>query len=143
MTRLGAVDGLVPWMDVRCRMLVMVFFAAYSAGPDMGPTFGADYGGDDYNVTSWNTPKSKAADNYKASALACEAYCDADPKCCAWTCETARSATAPDRLPACMHWLNSTYLDRPVTPQTAHLALVKRRWSPSPSRRLTDGPTRQ
>lgn len=68
-------------------MLVTVFLAAYAAGPDMGPTFGADYAGDDYNVTSWNTPKSGAANNYKASALACEAYCNADPKCCAWTCE--------------------------------------------------------
>eukprot|EP01043_Picozoa_sp_COSAG02_P034895 COSAG02_NODE_2465_length_8785_cov_21.743610_11_plen_90_part_00 len=68
-------------------MLVTVFLAAYAAGPDMGPTFGADYAGGDYNVTSWNTPKSGAANNYKASALACEAYCNADPKCCAWTCE--------------------------------------------------------
>ena len=69
-------------------MFVTVFLAAYAAGPDMGPTNGADYAGMDYNVTQWNTPKSKSADNYKSSALACEAYCDADPKCCAWTCET-------------------------------------------------------
>jgi hypothetical protein len=71
-------------------MLATLLAAAASssllaAGPDMGPTFGTDYAGQDYNVTSWDTPKSKAADNYKSSALACEAYCAADPKCCAWT----------------------------------------------------------
>ena len=54
-------------------------------GPDMGPTLGADYAGSDYNITLWNTPASKAANNYKSSALACGAYCAADPKCCAWT----------------------------------------------------------
>jgi hypothetical protein len=72
------------------EMLATLLAAAASssllaAGPDMGPTFGTDYAGQDYNVTNWNTPKSKAADNYKSSALACEAYCAADPKCCAWT----------------------------------------------------------
>ena len=25
-----------------------------AAGPDMGPTLGADYAGMDYNITSWN-----------------------------------------------------------------------------------------
>lgn len=80
-------------------MLVTVFLAAYAAGPDMGPTFGADYAGDDYNVTQWNTPKSGAADNYKASALACEAYCNADPQCCSWTCEFP-AASQPADLPS-------------------------------------------
>eukprot|EP01051_Picozoa_sp_SAG22_P007695 SAG22_NODE_550_length_9202_cov_30.666484_10_plen_128_part_00 len=52
---------------------------------DMGPTFGADYAGDDYNCTPWNTPKSGSANNYAAAAMVCESYCLADVKCCAWT----------------------------------------------------------
>ena len=115
----GAVfyGGWLVWaLDVRCRMLVALVLAAYSAGPDMGPTYGADYAGQDYNVTSWNTPKSKSADNYKASALACEAYCDADPKCCAWTCESPTSNCVA--LPMLWmgnpsHWLHSRHSDLP------------------------------
>ena len=121
-------------------MFVTVFLAAYAAGPDMGPTNGADYAGMDYNVTQWNTPKSKSADNYKSSALACEAYCDADPKCCAWTCETdapythrpARSAPT-SRLhlgphPVVVADRSQTRGQRcAVPPQTARLALAKRR----------------
>ena len=38
-----------------------------AAGPDMGPTRGADYAGLDYNITNWNTPASKAADDYKSA----------------------------------------------------------------------------
>ena len=30
-----------------------------------GPINGADYAGDDYNVTNWDTPKSGAANNYE------------------------------------------------------------------------------
>ena len=52
---------------------------------DMGPTYQADYAGADYNVTSWSSPPSASANNYEAPAMACKAYCDADPKCCAWT----------------------------------------------------------
>jgi hypothetical protein len=59
--------------------------ATVAAAIDMGPTFGKDYAGDDYNVTEWHSPSSKAADNYKSAALECKAYCDADPKCCSWT----------------------------------------------------------
>ena len=33
----------------------------------IGPTFGKDYAGEDYNVTMWHSGKDKAADNYKAS----------------------------------------------------------------------------
>lgn len=59
--------------------------AAIAAAIDMGPTFGKDYAGGDYNVTEWHTPSNRSADHYKESAVACKAVCDADPKCCSWT----------------------------------------------------------
>lgn len=52
---------------------------------DMGPTYGKDYGGADYNITMWHTPPSESANHYESAAKLCEAYCDADPKCCSWT----------------------------------------------------------
>ena len=75
---------------------------AVTAAIDMGPTFGKDYAGQDYNVTSWHSstdkaanhyearivnpdPEPKANPNHEASAKECEAYCLNDPKCCSWT----------------------------------------------------------
>eukprot|EP00756_Hemistasia_phaeocysticola_P052942 Hpha_TRINITY_DN28274_c0_g1::TRINITY_DN28274_c0_g1_i1::g.116785::m.116785 len=55
------------------------------AGLDRGPTYGRDYAGDDYNVTQWSSPESASSNHYQASALQCETYCEADPRCCAWT----------------------------------------------------------
>jgi hypothetical protein len=68
-------------MAAACASMVIGGDMAY----DMGPTFGADYGGDDYNCTLWSTPKSGSVDNYEAAAMACENLCVADEKCCAWT----------------------------------------------------------
>eukprot|EP00664_Eupelagonemidae_sp_cell27_P002015 gene2015-8186_t len=72
--------------------------AAAAAAYDMGPTFGEDYGGRDYNVTAWRSGPDRAADHYRASALECEAYCAADAGCCAWTahCLAPRAVTGPD-----------------------------------------------
>lgn len=66
-------------------MATLSVIGVASASYDMGPSFGADYGGDDYNCTMWNTPESGAANNYEVAALACEQHCLADEMCCAWT----------------------------------------------------------
>lgn len=64
--------------------------------PPVGPVYGRDYAGRDYNVTHWNSPPSKSANHYEAAALECEALCEADPACCAWTYVTPG---APDMDP--------------------------------------------
>lgn len=66
-------------------MATLSVIGVASASYDMGPSFGADYGGGDYNCTMWNTPESGAANNYEVAALACEQHCLADEMCCAWT----------------------------------------------------------
>ena len=57
-------------------MSIRTIIAALSVVPglafDMGPTFDADYAGEDYNVTLWHTPPSGSANNYEAAAKACE-----------------------------------------------------------------------
>ena len=65
-------------------LLASASFVGAAAAIDMGPTFGKDYSGGDYNVTSWDTPKSKSVNNYEAAAWLCESYCLADAKCCSW-----------------------------------------------------------
>jgi len=52
---------------------------------DMGPTWGRDYSGQDYNITMWNSSASLAPNHYEAAAKLCENYCLDDPNCCAWT----------------------------------------------------------
>jgi hypothetical protein len=52
---------------------------------DMGPTFGKDFAGSDYNVTHWHSPASVSANHYEEAAKACEAYCLEDQECCSWT----------------------------------------------------------
>ena len=80
-------------------MLATVYLttAALTASPDMGPTYGKDYSGGDYNITMWSTPKSGATGHYKASALKCEAFCAADPK---WYIRTPRLLCDPAVIPA-------------------------------------------
>ena len=56
-------------------MATLSVIGVASASYDMGPSFGADYGGGDYNCTMWNTPESGAANNYEVAALACEQHC--------------------------------------------------------------------
>jgi len=65
--------------------MVVIYATSIDAKYDVGPTFGKDYAGADYNVTSWNTPSSKSANNYKESAIQCANYCSEDAKCCSWT----------------------------------------------------------
>eukprot|EP00750_Incisomonas_marina_P028469 INCI6732.1.p1 GENE.INCI6732.1~~INCI6732.1.p1 ORF type:complete len:230 (+),score=29.60 INCI6732.1:201-890(+) len=76
--------------------LVVVFGTAANAF-DMGPTFGRDFAGQDYNVTMWHSPSSEAANHYEAAALRCEKYCLDDPKCCSWTYCPAGNDQDPER----------------------------------------------
>ena len=57
---------------MRLQEVLIALLAAPGLAYDMGPTFGADYAGADYNVTGWHTPDSGSANNYEASAKACE-----------------------------------------------------------------------
>eukprot|EP00037_Helgoeca_nana_P037818 m.17890 g.17890 ORF g.17890 m.17890 type:complete len:641 (+) comp9448_c1_seq1:4801-6723(+) len=70
---------------MRVRVLVASLAVGSVATYDMGPTYGKDYSGMDYNVTVWNSGPDRAANNYEESAMECEGYCLIDPKCCAWT----------------------------------------------------------
>lgn len=74
-----------PWRVMMLLMLTTFASAASAAPIDMGPTYGKDYSGMDYNVTEWHSPASKSANHYEAVAKECAAVCDADPFCCSWT----------------------------------------------------------
>jgi hypothetical protein len=52
---------------------------------DLGPTYGRDRAGMDYNCTKWHSPASKGVNNYAQVAKECASSCDADPLCCSWT----------------------------------------------------------
>eukprot|EP00040_Diaphanoeca_grandis_P043581 m.9702 g.9702 ORF g.9702 m.9702 type:complete len:637 (-) comp7875_c0_seq1:107-2017(-) len=67
------------------RIALVTVASHVVASIDVGPTYGMDYAGKDYNVTMWHSPASKSADNYKEVAMECEGYCLADSNCCAWT----------------------------------------------------------
>lgn len=56
-----------------------------AAAMDSRPVFGEDWAGMDYNVTAWHSGPDRSANHYESVALACQAYCLADPRCCAWT----------------------------------------------------------
>ena len=66
-------------------VVAMALLSCSASQIDMGPTYGKDYAGRDYNVTIWHSPSSASANHYGSQAKACQAYCDKDPKCCAWT----------------------------------------------------------
>eukprot|EP00041_Stephanoeca_diplocostata_P037996 m.1466875 g.1466875 ORF g.1466875 m.1466875 type:complete len:661 (+) comp25138_c0_seq20:3388-5370(+) len=66
-------------------MLVLALIGAATSHYDMGPTYGKDYAGLDYNVTLWHSGPDRAANNYEVSAKECEQFCLNDPKCCSWT----------------------------------------------------------
>ncbi len=54
------------------RNIITALLAVPTLAYDMGPTFEADYAGEDYNVTLWHSPASKSANNYQAAAMECE-----------------------------------------------------------------------
>lgn len=64
---------------------------------DMGPTFGADRPGADVKATLMHSPRSAALDHYRATALQCEALCEAAPECCAWSYLPPTKALPHDR----------------------------------------------
>ena len=66
-------------------LAIALALAVAVCGFDMGPTYGMDYAGLDYNITNWNSSSARALNHYLAVAKECEAYCAGDPKCCAWT----------------------------------------------------------
>eukprot|EP00656_Telonema_subtile_P006023 TRINITY_DN12768_c0_g2_i1.p1 TRINITY_DN12768_c0_g2~~TRINITY_DN12768_c0_g2_i1.p1 ORF type:complete len:507 (+),score=67.93 TRINITY_DN12768_c0_g2_i1:174-1694(+) len=74
-----------------------LLMAAACGAYDMGPTYGMDYAGQDYNVTNWHSTPDKAANHYEASAKQCETFCSADPKCCSWTYVPPGIAGDPER----------------------------------------------
>lgn len=67
------------------RVFALVAVCRLAITIDMGPEYGIDYSGRDYNISYWNSSKNMAKDHYKAAALLCESYCLADENCCAWT----------------------------------------------------------
>jgi hypothetical protein len=68
------------------------------------PTYGRDYSGLDYNVTSWNSSSSLSPNHWEAAALQCQAYCEADPSCCAFTYVTPEAGPSdPERC--CLKWM--------------------------------------
>eukprot|EP00299_Pterocystis_sp_00344_P013836 c6820_g1_i1.p1 GENE.c6820_g1_i1~~c6820_g1_i1.p1 ORF type:complete len:642 (-),score=131.63 c6820_g1_i1:877-2802(-) len=52
---------------------------------DFGPTYGKDYQGYDYSILYWSTPSSMSDGIYRQSALKCQALCESDSQCYAWT----------------------------------------------------------
>ena len=64
---------------------------------DMGPTYGRDYGGGDYQTLSWHSKPDRSANHYESVANECRAACEQDNRCCAWTYATPELKSVGDR----------------------------------------------
>jgi hypothetical protein len=62
--------------------------------PPPPATYGRDYAGFDYNATLWNSSSSLSPNHWEAAALMCQAYCEADPSCCAFTYVTPEGGSS-------------------------------------------------